>query len=414
MLSNDLFMFWIMQEEFDAYDPDADPFLEVEALKTRTRIIEIVGAKDVIFALTLSGLCVAFSRTTNKRICLMNVRPDELVRSIYYNKINDSLITVSSYTLENNSKLRCRTTPIECIRRNHLESGYLLFENESLRCPGFVEFDDVNGKVLTFSAKTSTYKVFDLKNYDFLYSIRDKDIVEIKISPGVMLLIYKKVGRQIPLTVMSVEDGEKMKSFSLLIENRRLDFIEQFNEKLLIKQDDSNLKILDVRNMKLTDVDKNEFRTPSAFIFLYENNLFLTFRDRTAAVWNFDGKLVTTFEDHKLWHPRCNTNNIYVTTNQDLIISYCRITDGSITEEEAAAIGSINISDIFSGKLITKLSPFDPSLQIAPRKKGDPNHSTVESTVQEALEDITAIFYDEGRNEIYTGNQNGLVHVWGN
>ena len=30
--------------------------------------------------------------------------------------------------------------------------GFELFETESLRYPGFVEFDDVNGKVLTYSA----------------------------------------------------------------------------------------------------------------------------------------------------------------------------------------------------------------------------------------------------------------------
>lgn len=64
--------------------------------------------------------------------------------------------------------------------------------------------------------------------------------------------------------------------------------------------------------------------TPSAFIFLYENQLFLTFRNQTVAVWNFRGELVTSFEDHLLWHAECNTNNIYITSDQDLIISYCK------------------------------------------------------------------------------------------
>lgn len=73
--------------------------------------------------------------------------------------------------------------------------------------------------------------------------------------------------------------------------------------------------------------------TPSAFIFLYENQLFLTFRNRTVAVWNFRGELVTSFEDHLLWHPDCNTNNIYITSDQDLIISYCKAdTDDPLAE----------------------------------------------------------------------------------
>lgn len=42
--------------------------------------------------------------------------------------------------------------PRRYIRRGLPESGFPLFESESLRWPGFVEFDDVNGKVLTYSA----------------------------------------------------------------------------------------------------------------------------------------------------------------------------------------------------------------------------------------------------------------------
>ncbi|KMZ75707.1 hypothetical protein ZOSMA_110G00080 [Zostera marina] len=61
------------------------------------------------------------------------------------------------------------------------DSGFPLFQSESLKWPGFVKFDDVNGKVLTFSAQDSIYKVFDLKNYKLLYSISDKNVQEIKI-----------------------------------------------------------------------------------------------------------------------------------------------------------------------------------------------------------------------------------------
>lgn len=87
----------------------------------------------------------------------------------------------------------------------------------------------------------------------------------------------------------------------------------------------SDILVLQVRNNEITEVNRTEFMTPSAFIFLYENQLFLTFRNRTVAVWNFRGELVTSFEDHLLWHPDCNTNNIYITSDQDLIISYCKV-----------------------------------------------------------------------------------------
>ncbi|CAN6470036.1 unnamed protein product [Victoria cruziana] len=401
-----------LQEEFDTFDPKAHYFLKLQFLKKRSKIIEIIAARDVIFALAQSGLCAAFSRSTNERICFLNISPDEVIRSLFYNKNNDSIITVSVYASDCFSSLKCRTTPIEYIRRNQLDAGYALFESESLKWPGFVEFDDVNGKVLTYSAQDGIYKVFDLKNYSFLYSIPDKDIQEIKISPGIMLLIFNRAPGHVPLKILSIEDGTVLKSFNhLLHRNKKIDFIEQFNEKLLVKQENENLQILDVRDSKIIEVSRTEFMIPSAFIFLYENHLFLTFRNQTVAVWNFRGELVTSFEDHLLWHPDCNTNNIYITIDQDLIISYCKSEE---TQEDGQVdiVGSINMSNIMTGKCIAKISAGDPGLKISPR--GKCGRSYVRCTVREALEDVTALFYDEDRNEIYTGNKQGMIHVWSN
>ncbi|CAM8949201.1 unnamed protein product [Rhodiola kirilowii] len=410
-----------LMEEYDTHDPEGHCSMVLPFLMKRTKVIEIVAARDIVFALAHSGVCAAFSRVTNERICFLNVSHNEVIRSLFYNKNNDSLITVSVYASDNFSSLKCRSTRIEYIRRGQPDAGFALFESESLKWPGFVEFDDVNGKVLTYSAQDSIYKVFDLKNYAMLYSISDKDVQEIKISPGIMLLIFNRATSHVPLKILSIEDGTVLKSFNhLLHRNKKVDFIEQFNEKLLVKQENENLQILDVRNSELTEVSRTEFMTPSAFIFLYENQLFLTFRNRSVAVWNFRGELVTSFEDHLLWHPDCNTNNIYITSDQDLIISYCKA-DAEDQWPEGGNAGSINISNILTGKCLAKISVNNGT----PKAEGCSSTSVgnptkrirldrMSSTVADALEDITALFYDEERNEIYTGNRQGLVHVWSN
>ncbi|GAB2288031.1 hypothetical protein Dimus_022376 [Dionaea muscipula] len=410
----------VYAEEYDTHDPKGHCSTMLPFLRKRSKIIEIVAAHDIVFALAQSGICAAFSRETNQRICFLNVSPEEVIRSLFYNKNNDSLITVSVYASDNFSSLKCRTTRIEYIKRGQPAAGFALFESESLKWPGFVEFDDVNGKVLTYSAQDSVYKVFDLKNYSMLYSISDKNVSEIKISPGIMLLIFTKGASHVPLKILSIEDGTVLKSFNHLIHrNKKVDFIEQFNEKLLVKQENENLQILDVRNSELTEVSRTEFMTPSAFIFLYENQLFLTFRNRTVAVWNFRGELVTSFEDHLLWHPDCNTNNIYITSDQDLIISYCKADSDDPLSEGNGNIsdlaGSINVSNILTGKCLAKIrvDNCSPSEHDCPRRKRG-TACRIRSTVGEALEDITALFYDEERNEIYTGNRHGLVHVWSN
>ncbi|XP_061339209.1 uncharacterized protein LOC133285906 [Gastrolobium bilobum] len=412
-----------LQEEYDSLDPKGPSAVVLPFLRKRSKIIEIVASRDIVFALAQSGVCAAFSRESNERICFLNVSPDEIIRSLFYNKNNDSLITVSVYASDSFSSLKCRSTRIEYIKRIQPEAGFALFESESLKWPGFVEFDDVNGKVLTYSAQDSIYKVFDLKNYSMLYSISDKNVQEIKISPGIMLLIFNKTSSHVPLKILSIEDGTVLKSFNhLLHRNKKVDFIEQFNEKLLVKQENENLQILDVRTFELTEVSRSEFMTPSAFIFLYENQLFLTFRNRTVAVWNFRGELVTSFEDHLLWHPDCNTNNIYITSDQDLIISYCKA--DSDDPLSVGNVGSINVSNILTGKCLAKIrasnsfvnecSCGDDCSSSKCNAKKVKRASRITSTVAEALEDITALFYDEERNEIYTGNRLGLLHVWSN
>ncbi|OIW15311.1 hypothetical protein TanjilG_10751 [Lupinus angustifolius] len=414
-----------LQEEYDTHDPKDPSAAVLPFLGKRSMIVEIVATQDIVFALAQSGVCAAFSRETNQIICFLNVNPVEVIRSLFYNKNNNSLITVSVYASDRYSSLTCRSIGIEYIRRGQPDAAFALFESESLKWPGFVEFDNVNAKVLTYSAQDSVYKVFDLKNYTMLYSISDKNVQEIKISPGIMLLIFSKASSHVPLKILSIEDGTVLKSFNhLLYRNKKVDFIEQFNEKLLVKQENENLQILDVRTFELTEVSRSEFMTPSAFIFLYENQLFLTFRNRSVAVWNFRGELVTSFEDHLLWHPDCNTNNIYITNDQDLIISYCKAdSDDSLSE---GSVGSINVSNILSGKCLAKITasnsfPVEEECSCADNCSGSgcnsrkrKHVSKISSTVAEALEDITALYYDEERNEIYTGNGHGLVHVWSN
>ncbi|KAI3694955.1 hypothetical protein L1987_77941 [Smallanthus sonchifolius] len=401
-----------LTERYDMHDPVGQCSIVLPLLMRRAKVIEIVVVHDIVFALASSGVCAAFSRGTNKTICFLNIYPDEVIRSLFYNKNNDSLITVSVYASDNFSSLKCRSIRIEYIQRGKPDEGFPLFETESLKWPGFVEFDDVNEKVLTYSAQDSIYKVFDLKNYTLLYSIADRQVEEIKISPGIMLLIFSRGQSHVPLKILSIEDGTVLKDFNhLLHRNKKVDFIEQFNEKLLVKQDNENLQILDVRNAEVKEVGSTEFMTPSAFIFLYENQLFLTFRNQTVSVWNFRGELVTSFEDHVLSHPDCNTNNIYITSDQDLIVSFCKANNNHSTRTRA---GSINISNIWTGKCIAKINSSN-AIPSKDEQGSSSNTKRVEvNMVEEALEDITALYFDEEHNEIYTGNNNGLVHVWSN
>lgn len=67
------------------------------------------------------------------------------------------------------------------------------------------------------------------------------------ISPGIMLLIFKRATSHVPLRIISNKDGTILKFFNHVFHlNTKVDFIEKFNEKLLVKQESENLQILDL------------------------------------------------------------------------------------------------------------------------------------------------------------------------
>ena len=174
-----------LQQSHDTHDPDAAN-LRLSFLRRRSKIVEIVSGGDIVFALTLSGVCAAFRG--KKRLAFLNTTPDEVIRSLFFNKTSQSVITVSVYREDNFASLKCRNTrtpahthaqrvraslslknrlcvclvvraALEYIRRGQPDAGFPIFTTECLKWPGFVEFDDVNGKVLTYSAPDHVYKV---------------------------------------------------------------------------------------------------------------------------------------------------------------------------------------------------------------------------------------------------------------
>lgn len=72
-----------LASEYDTHDPQ-NSTLVLPFLKSRSKVVEIVSAKDVIFALAHSGACAAFSRETGRRICFLNIGHDEVIRSLFY------------------------------------------------------------------------------------------------------------------------------------------------------------------------------------------------------------------------------------------------------------------------------------------------------------------------------------------
>lgn len=66
-LCNLLYYEWCHQEEYDTHDPKGHCSMVLPFLKKRSKIVEIVAARDIVFALAQSGICAAFSRGITRK-----------------------------------------------------------------------------------------------------------------------------------------------------------------------------------------------------------------------------------------------------------------------------------------------------------------------------------------------------------
>ena len=78
----------------------------------------------------------------------------------------------------------------------------------------------------------------------------------------------------------------------------------------------------------------------------------------------------------------------HFTRDEELLLSYNKLSQSSI-----------NIVDILTGNCYAEIGGDDPDQDVR---------------LKNAFEDIITLVYDEERNEIYTGNARGIVHVWSN
>ena len=423
--SHDKFRSFRLVKSLETHNPENND-LQLSFCK-RSKIIEIVCSENLLFSLTQTGICAVFLLRTMQKICYLNLSPDEVIRSLFLNKKNMSVVTVSVYRDDNFSSLKCRSTKLSDIEHGYPDTGHALFESECLKWPGFVEFDSVNGKVLTHSVEDSAYKIWDLASYNLLFELSDESIEEVKISPGKMLLTYKmsEASGILPIKILSIDDGEETLSINYVPDpGNKVEFVELFKGKLLLKQEHTNLQIFDTSSDSVSTVFGTEFIAPNAFVFLFEKQRFLTFDDNKVTCWNFEGEKLNAFEDHELWHSEGSNDNIFITEKQDIIISHCCCRP----RETQDMLASINVSEIKTGKLISKICSSGrrtseavkgaSSERAVVREENMADHSGTEpedaAKQDYALAGVTSLVYNESRNEIYTGNSYGNISIWTN
>ena len=358
-----------LQKELDTNEP--------------SNIVQIGISPGIIVVLAQSGLCTAFDRDTNKILCCLNLNRHDQIKRLFYMEKDNSVIALSARASHGFS-IKCRKIPLDYIRNDQPNVGFDLFEGENLTFPGIAGFDSLNAKAV-ISVHGHIFKVFDLKNCRLLYTIAEKEIENIRIASDIMLLVLKRsaCGNFLPLKILAMEDNTVLRSFRhAIVPNKKVDLVKLIHDKILVKQEDEYLQIIDVLSGNTIQLSKPWFKKTPPCFFLYKKQLFLTVHVETVRVWNLQGEVVASYRNRFLRSPG---TLCHFTRDEELLLSYNKLSQPSI-----------NIVDILTGNCYAEIG-------------GDQD-----VRLRNAFEDITTLVYDEERNEIYTGNARGIVHVWSN
>ena len=108
-----------------------------------------------------------------------------------------------------------------------------------------------------------------------------------------------------------------------------MEFLEWYNEKILVKYKDKPLQIKYALEDK--EIMVSEFKTPDAFVFIYEREIFLTLNDGKIVLYNSEGKMVSNFNDYKVYSKemtninndmeRSNLNKFYLSESKSKIFT---------------------------------------------------------------------------------------------
>lgn len=367
-------------------------FSPMQPLAASSRpISEIVITDKLILALDSAGACSVFSRDSGLQL-LQLTSPLQRIRTLFLNRLQDSVVMVFTREEEQLSRLHCESYDCATLAQGSLRPT-ALFTEEDLSHPGFVEFDEVNGKVVTRSGNTGVFKLWSLQNYSLCYTLDHKDAEELRITRSLLLLILTPHATQLPLKLLNIETGRLLNAYVLdIIQNRAIELVEQFHEFLLFKQVDECLHILNL--LTLSHVKVERFVTPQAFLFLPQQMLFIAIKGGVMDTWSFDGRQIasiTTTSPLLTNVPLQHPIKVATCINQQVAIlaSRPRMPLAALDLNRALP-ADLLFYDIRSG------------------------HCVEEARSESPLPMVTTVHYDEDTHEVYTGHASGLVMRWAN
>jgi hypothetical protein len=149
------------------------------------------------------------------------------------------------------------------------------------------------------------------------------NVHQVVFRPSLFLIKLEQTHNVYPFRIFCAQNFEETHSFVLVASSKRPD-IQPLHDKMIIKQnfanENGNLQILDLRSSKITEVPIGIYE----FHALHGRNLFLSFQNNSTELRDLQGDIVRNFEDHVLDELNCVDDKLFITKDEDVIISGCK------------------------------------------------------------------------------------------
>ena len=250
-------------------------------------VTEIVVSRTNLYAVYSNGFACAFDKFAGTFLCPLSDLPQCKVKTVYFNRVNQTLIVICMSLEDDYNSLQCDYYDEATIGQDGFkEKAGRLFENDRIMSPGFIEFDENNKKILTKARIPPNYKVWSMEDYKLQLHISHPSIEEIRFSLGYLIFLHRPENNQLAIDVYDITSLSQNSHITIdLLPGLGFEFIELFNEFLLIKHKRKAIFLINLKTKHIAKVAESENFTPEAFIFLSEAHMFMTLQGSQFRLW---------------------------------------------------------------------------------------------------------------------------------
>lgn len=332
------------------------------SLLRRNKVEEIVFAGPYTIVRTYNGLGAVYLITTHSLVCYLNTVQGEIIRSVYHNEIRNEIIKVSILESDKFSALHCFILPFDNVSEQNVSDSKEIFEDLQIEYPGFVEFDSINNRVIVAEG-SHDYRIFTLDDYTELIHLTNTEILDIKMTPGALMVVQRPNSNTLKLNFFS-DESDGVLNFGI-VDDAEIDFVDRYELTVLYKQKGHDVVIYDAGNDQFYKLPSTKNRQSRDFIFLYKARKVLVYQNGTFVVYSFNGDFLFIIKAPQSIDPNpmsvSKSQNYIVATRQfeyERFIFIFDLTNGELVKQEVLD------SHIHNGYTITAVGFDDDNLAL--------------------------------------------------